>query len=106
MQPEPSTKPCAWCGKDFERRPRMKRGAWRAAKHCSISCGRKAAWEGKRAEPRACESCGTRISSRSKSGRYLLRSFFESERRFTPWRSYRCPDLILITEKGDGDATK
>jgi len=101
MQPEPSTKPCAWCGKDFERRPHMKRGAWRAAKHCSISCGRKAAWEGKRAEPRACESCGTRISSRSKSGRCLqcaqgtLRERFESKVEKTDtcwlWGAYLTP---------------
>jgi len=35
--------------------------------------------------------------------RYLLRSFFETERRFTPWRSYRCPDLLLITDEENGD---
>lgn len=34
--------------------------------------------------------------------RFLLRSFFESDRRFSLRRSYRCPDLLITTAKEKG----
>jgi hypothetical protein len=78
------TKACGWCGSDFQRKKWMKPGDWSKAHHCSISCGRKAAWDGKRAEARYCSGCGVQLkSARSKRchacARGTLRERFQAK---------------------------
>lgn len=57
------TKLCAHCGGSFSRKPWQKPNVFEKARHCSISCGRKA---GKQRPRPACPKCGGWKASNAK----------------------------------------